>query len=85
MTILIDMTEEGTVEVSFIEYRPGEGLVVRVAGDPSKAVLDRLAADLNLTLRGSAHRLYRTCCDSVPGKGHLGNCENSLMRGGKGT
>jgi hypothetical protein len=76
MSILID-TEKGTVVVMFIEYRPGEGLVLRVVDrpyPPSEEVLSELRDGLNTTLRSSPYVLYRTCCDSTPGCAHGEDC-----------
>ena len=84
MSIIVDSVDGYGVEVTAIEYRPGEGLVLRVV-DENPEALARLAADLPAVLRDSPYRIYRTCCDSTPGASHLGTCDNSLMKGGKGT
>ena len=71
--------------VEAIEYRPGEGLVVRVAGEPSNEALGKLSDGLAEVLRGSAYAIYRPCCDSVRGREHAEGCEDAPKRGGKST
>jgi len=84
MSIIID-TPEGGVVVTAIEYRAGEGLVVRVvegAGGGEEAVRS-LAADLPAVLRSSPYAIYRECCDSKPGAAHAEGCEVLPVKGKK--
>ena len=76
MSIDIKIGKE-TIEVVAIEVRPGEGVIVRVKGDPSEAGLKDLEAELNIALRGSAHAVYRRCCDSVPRAAHVEGCQSA--------
>ena len=71
--------------VQAIEVRPGEGVIVRLAKDADEMALRELSDGLHDALRSSPYAIFRTCCDSSPAGGHLGTCENSLMRGGKGV
>jgi hypothetical protein len=62
------------VEVGFIEWRPGEGLVLRVTNKVTETALEGLKDGLYAALRGSPCAIYRTCCDSTPGYGHMEGC-----------
>ncbi|MCJ7510775.1 MAG: hypothetical protein MUP14_07815 [Dehalococcoidia bacterium] len=53
-------------EVEFIEWRPGEGLVFRVANEVTEAAFYGLDEGLRAALRGAPCAVYRTCCDSSP-------------------
>lgn len=80
----------GNKTVEFIEYRPGEGLVFRIAEDiegdaaqgESRDVMDALRS----ILRGSPYFIYRTCCDSAASKhsSHADDCAKAPKKG-KGT
>lgn len=60
-------------EVSAIEYRPGEGLVVRV-GQMTEKAAGELRSGLDKVLRGSGFRLLRDCCDGDPDGSHQDGC-----------
>jgi hypothetical protein len=63
------------IEVEFIEWRPGEGLVLRVANEMTEAILESLTDGLYGALRNAPCAIYRTCCDSTPGCAHAEGCE----------
>ena len=76
---MIELTGNGeTVQVSAIEYRPGDGLVIRVADDVRDG-LGGLGEALSAVLHASAYRIYRECCDSAPvgDEAHAGDCKNA--------
>ncbi len=83
---MIDISVNGTViSVPNIEYRPGDGLVLHTAQGLRQETLDALADALSAALGGSAFRVYRVCCDSLPLaiEDHADGCENAPKRKAK--
>jgi len=66
------MIVEG-VEIVALEYRGGDGLIVRsgLLTDKQIATLDAALTDV---LRGSPYRLCWFCCDAPPNASHRPEC-----------
>jgi len=73
MSIIILVGKE-RAEVEFIEWRPGEGLVFRVANEVTEVALEGLKDGLYAALRHAPCAIYRTCCDSLLTGAHAKTC-----------
>lgn len=72
------MLELNGIPVARVEYRPGDGLVLRLANDgPQDA-----AEGLRDLVGGGPARLYRACCDSAPvaGEKHADGCKEAKAK-----
>lgn len=61
------------VEVTALEYRPGDGLIIRCGLLDAKK-LSTLGAAFDAVLRGSPSRIYWFCCDAAPDGPHDAAC-----------